>query len=163
ARSGKLAVFAGSFDPPTVFHREAVRALLGSGFDRVVILPTSARPGLGEREHAAPVHRSALADLAFRDLPGVDVDLSDLDEGRFGRPEGVGARHAGAGEVWQVVPEACVAGGRHGRAAVQARWENGQALWARSQFVVLHAPGAPPDPGDLPLNHRLLPVGGTVP
>jgi NAD+ kinase len=46
---------------------------------------------------------------------------------------------------------------------VQTRWEFGAEMWATSRFVVLHPPGEPPDPADLPATHRLMPADGHVP
>jgi nicotinic acid mononucleotide adenylyltransferase len=132
AQSRKVAVFASTFDPPTRSHRAAAEALLRDGFDQVIICPTGPRPGRGEPEYAAPVHRAALADMAFRDLQAVRVDLTDLDEGRFAQPEELEARHAASGEVWHVVGAEMVAGGRDGRAMIQDRWEGGAALWQHS-------------------------------
>ena len=50
----KVAVFTGTFDPPTRFHRAAAEALLRDGFDEVVISPHRPRPGAEQPEHAAP-------------------------------------------------------------------------------------------------------------
>lgn len=158
-----VAVFASSFDPPTQFHRAAAEALLARGYDEVVVCPTGPRPGRDEAEHAAPAHRAALADLAFRDLPAVRVDLADLDECRFTPPRDLEARYAPAGAVWHVVGSEMLAGGRDGRSVVHARWDDGPALWRRSRFAVLHPPACPPDPEDLPPAHRLIPVNGHVP
>ena len=162
ASTRKVAVFVNPFDPPALYQREAAAALLRDGFDEVVVCPTGSRPGYGEVEHASPAHRAALTDLAFRDLPGVRVDLTDLDEGRLTQPEELEARHGPAGEVWHVVGADLVAGGRAGRALIQTLWENGGAAWQGSRFLVLHPTAAAPEPDDLPPAHRLLPLDGQV-
>jgi NAD kinase len=108
----------------------------------------------------APIHRAALADLAFRDLPGVRVDLTDLDEGRFADPATLALRHAAAGEIWHVVGADLVTRGREGRSAIQTRWENGASLWERSRFVILQQPDEPAEEGDLPPAHRTIRIDG---
>jgi nicotinate (nicotinamide) nucleotide adenylyltransferase len=163
ASTRKVAVYANPFDPPALYQREAAAALVRDGFDEVVICPTGTRPGYGEAEYASPAHRAALADLAFRGLAGVRVDLTDLDEGRLSQPEDLEARYGPAGEVWHVVGADAVAGGRDGRAPILTVWENGGAVWQASRFLILHPPATAPDAADLPPAHRLLPLDGQVP
>jgi nicotinate (nicotinamide) nucleotide adenylyltransferase len=162
-RNRKVAVFASTFDPPTRFHRRAVEALLRDGFDSVVVCPTGPRPGHTQPEHAAPADRAALADIGFRGLARVQVDLADLDEGRFTPPIDLETRYATTGEVWHVIGADMVTKGAVGRAVVQTLWEKGDAIWAGGRFVVLHGPDALPDVTDLPPANRLLPVEEHVP
>jgi nicotinate (nicotinamide) nucleotide adenylyltransferase len=159
----KVAVYCSSFDPPTRYHRSAAEKLLEEGFEQVVICPTGPRPGREKAEHTAAVHRAALADLTFRDLPSVRVDLTDLDEGRYAQPEELETRHASCGEVWHVLDADVFAGAREGRAVIQSRWENWRALVERLRFVILHEPGDVPHPDDLPPVRRLIELDGHVP
>ena len=152
-RSRRVAVFAAAFEPPGLFHRDAVEALLADGFDRVVVCPTVL--GGDVAEHAPGVHRAALATLAFRDLAGVEVDLTELDEGRSLQPPELERRLAGAGEVWHVV---AADPGQSLRAKVQGRWEDGPGHWRSLRFIVLQPGGEARPAEDLPPRHRLLPV-----
>ena len=161
--SRRVAIFASTFEPASLFHRTAAASLLQDGFDEVIVCPTGPRPGKGEPEHAATVHRAALTDLTFRDLPGARVDLTDLDEGRFCQPKELETRHRSSGETWHVVGADMVAGGRDGRAHIQVAWENGGMLWSSSRFLVLHSPTAAPESDDLPPVHKLIPLDGHVP
>ena len=161
--SRRVAIFASTFEPASLFHRTAAASLLQDGFDEVIVCPTGPRPGKGEPEHAATVHRAALTDLTFRDLPGARVDLTDLDEGRFCQPKELETRHRSSGETWHVVGADMVAGGRDGRAHIQVAWENGGMLWNSSRFLVLHSPTAAPESDDLPPVHKLIPLDGHVP
>jgi NAD+ kinase len=161
--SRRVAIFASTFEPASLFHRAVATSLLSDGFDEVIVCPTGPRPGRGEAEHAATVHRAALTDLTFRDIPGVRVDLTDLDEGRFCQPEDLEHRHRSSGETWHVVGADMVAGGRHGKALIQVAWENGDTLWKRSRFLVVHPPAAAPETAELPPSHRLIPLDGHVP
>jgi NAD kinase/NaMN:DMB phosphoribosyltransferase len=158
----KVAVFTGSFDPPTTFHRRVAQVLRDRGFDEVIVRPNGPKGG-DEDAHALPIHRAVMADLAFRDLPGVSVDLSDLDDGVFTPPVAFDDLHADRGEVWHVVSDEFVAGGRTGRSAIHTRWECGADVWAGGRFVVLHPSGCAPAEGDLPPARHLVPADGHVP
>jgi NAD kinase/NaMN:DMB phosphoribosyltransferase len=162
-RRRKVAIFTGSFDPPTTFHRRVVMSLRERGFDEVIVRPTGPRHGDGEVEHASPIHRAAMADLAFRDLPGVAVDLSDLDDGVFTPQAAFADLHADRGEVWHVVSDEFVAGGHRGESAIHAKWEMGADMWATSRFAVLHPRGCEPDPRDRPPASVLVTADGHVP
>jgi NAD kinase/nicotinic acid mononucleotide adenylyltransferase len=159
----KVAVFTGSFDPPTDFHRRVVGLVRGRGFDEVVVRPTARRDGSPNGEHAAPVHRAVMADLAFRDLPGVSVDPDDLDEGRCLDDYRFDEVYAARGEVWHVVSADFLAGGRSGSSLIQTRWPHGADLWKNGRFVVLHPTASPPDPADLPPSHTLIAADDHVP
>lgn len=159
----KVAVFTGSFDPPTTFHRRVAQRLCAGGFDEVIVRPSGPRSDQPNGEHAAPVHRAVMVDLAFRDLPRITVDLDDLDNGEFLDDSLFEALYSSGGEVWLVVSADFVAGGREGKSAIQARWENGAALWTSGRFVVLHPTRTPPNPADLPPVHMLVAVDDHVP
>ena len=76
----RIAVFGGSFNPPGLHHRLVAEALVGH-FDRIIVVPCGPRPDKLTTNDVETVYRAALADIAFRDLPRVEVDLFDL-----GRP-----------------------------------------------------------------------------
>jgi len=159
----KVAVFTGSFDPPTTFHRRVARMLRGRGFDEVIVRPNGPRNGHDEVEHAAPIHRAVMVDLAFRDLPGVTVDLSDLDDGVFTPPAAFNDLYADHGEVWHVVSDEFIAGGRNSQSAIQTKWELGDDMWMGGRFVVLHPTGCTPNPLDQPPVCQLIAADGHVP
>ena len=159
----KVAVFTGSFDPPTTYHRRVAKMLRGRGFDEVIVRPTGPRCDDPPIEHAAPLHRAVMVDLAFRDLPGVVVDLSDLDDAAFTPHVAFEDLHADRGEVWHVVSSDFVANGRNGESAIHAKWECGPDVWNGGRFVVLHPSDAPPESDDLPAACKLVPADGHVP
>lgn len=159
----RIAVFTGSFDPPTTFHRRVAKLVRERGFDEVIVRPYGPRPEHPDGEHAAPLHRAVMVDLAFRDLPGVSVDLDDLDEGRFIPDYRFDDHYADRGEVWHIVSAEFVSGGRDNSSLIQTRWENGGEVWRTGRFVVLHPTGSPPEPADLPPDCQLLAVDHHVP
>src|SRR5580704_11077227 len=117
----KIAVFTGSFDPPTTFHRRVARLVRGLGFDEVIVRPSGPRSDQPDDEHAAPLHRAVMVDLAFRDLPGVSVDLDDLDEGRVLPDYLFDELYANRGQVWHIISADFLNGGRDGTSAIQTR------------------------------------------
>jgi NAD kinase/nicotinic acid mononucleotide adenylyltransferase/NaMN:DMB phosphoribosyltransferase len=159
----KVAIFTGSFDPPTTFHRRVVQALRVRGFDEVIIRPAGPRPDHPEVEHAAPIHRAVMADLAFRDIPGVTVDLADLDDGVFTPPVAFDDLLAHHGEVWHVVSHEFIDSGRTGASTIHTKWECGPDMWNTSRFVVLHPTERIPPTEDLPNTYQLLAVDGHIP
>lgn len=159
----KIAIFTGSFDPPSTFHRRVAKMLRARGFDEVIVRPNGPKCDTGETEHATPIHRAVMADLAFRDLPGVTVDLSDLDDGVFTPPIAFDDLHAERGEVWHIVSDEFVAEGRNGRSWIQTKWECGADLWRNGRFVVLHPDECAPDARDRPPVCELVTADGHVP
>ena len=159
----RVAVFTGSFDPPTTFHRKVAELVRDRGFDEVIVRPTAPRNGQPDGEHAAPIHRAVMADLAFRDMPGVSVDLDDLDEGQSLSDHLFDTHYAKRGEVWHVVSADFVAEGHAGLSAIQARWDNGTELWSHGRFVVLHPTDAPPELADLPPVSELIAIDDHMP
>jgi nicotinate (nicotinamide) nucleotide adenylyltransferase len=159
----RVALFTGSFDPPSRFHRDVAERLAKEGFDEVVIWPTGRPPGRDQAEHASSSHRAHMVDLLFRRLPHVQVDLTDLDDATFMHPIDMEQRYASRGQVWHVVSDEFVTAGHAGRCVIQTQWTDGAALWSRSRFVVLHPPGSVPLPADLPPHHLLLAAAGHVP
>ncbi|HEY1189048.1 MAG TPA: NAD(+)/NADH kinase, partial [Gemmata sp.] len=162
-RARKVAVFTGSFDPPTTFHRRVVEQLLARGFEEVIVRPSGPRCNTPEVEHAKPVHRAVLTDLAFAGIPGVTVDLSDLDDATFTPHYALDDLLGDRGEIWHVVPAEFVTGGGASDSAIHNKWELGLDAWATRRFVVLHPTGAAPDAADLPPRCQLLAVDGHVP
>lgn len=162
-RRRKVAIFTGSFDPPSTFHRRVAKLLRGRGFDEVIVRPNGPKCDTYEIEHAGPNHRAVMADLAFRELPGVTVDLSDLDDGVFTPHFAFDDLFAERGEVWHIVSDEFVTGGRSGQSWVQTKWECGADAWKTGRFVVLHPDEAAPDPRDLPPIHQLITADGHVP
>ena len=159
----KVAVFTGSFDPPTNYHRNVARLLRAAASTRSIVRPTAPRADKPDGEHAAPIHRAVMADLAFRDLPGVHVDLDDLDEGEQLSDFRFDQQYANRGEVWHIVAADFVSGGGKGSSAIQTRWENGAELWKTGRFVILHPTGSTPAKGDLPPTTELVAIDDHMP
>jgi NAD+ kinase len=154
----RIAVYASTFDPPSRFHRAEVDALLKNGFDEVVLYPTGPRPLKGEHEHAAPIHRAAIASLAFRGLDKVSIDYTDLSMKSFSSPSDIEAKYSARGEVWHVVHVSMTANGNIGKSAIQTQWGDGQRLWSESRFAILGPSESQSDSDSTPPQYQFISV-----
>ncbi|MGL6075614.1 MAG: NAD(+)/NADH kinase [Fimbriiglobus sp.] len=148
-RSERVALYAGSFDPPASHHFEIARRL-SQVYEQVVIVSNGPRPDRFEEE-SLPIHRAVMADLNFRRLPRVTVELQDLERNRFtpnhALPEMLGRN---PDSLSHVVSATWVAGGARGESQIQTKWEQGQEMWRTAHFTILHPEGTPPAVQDMP-------------
>ena len=151
----RIALFGGSFNPPGLHHRR-IAEVLSQRFDRVLVIPCGPRSDKNATNMLPPVYRAAMAGMAFAGLPGVEVDLFDLEQDRFTRSHELDTRFAPKGEIWHVVGVDLTKGGATGEAEIQRTWEHGSRLWNNARFAVLTRPGHVFDPADLPPNHELI-------
>ena len=74
----KVAVFGGAFDPPHLGHVALVRAALEQfGFERILVVP-AANPPYKKVVTSADI-RAHLAELAFHDIPQVELSTVELE------------------------------------------------------------------------------------
>ncbi len=77
----RLGVFGGAFDPPHLTHRVLAEAALDQlQLDRLHIVPTG-QAWHKPRNLSPAAHRVAMAQLAFGDLPQVQIDTQEVDRG----------------------------------------------------------------------------------
>ncbi len=78
-----LCLFGGSFNPPHRSHRRIIEAALAQlPVERCIVLPTGLHPLKVDPEMTPAEQRLQLCELAFGDMPGVEV--SDLEQQRSG-------------------------------------------------------------------------------
>ncbi len=153
--SRKICVFGGSFNPPGMHHRTIARQL-AEHFDEVVVVPCGPRPDKPVVEDVPPMHRAAMADMTFRGLDKVRVDLFDLEASTFSRAFELEERYASHAEVWHVVGGDLLARGADGRPVIRGEWARGSDIWQSLRFAVVHRPGYPFDADDLPPRARVF-------
>jgi nicotinate (nicotinamide) nucleotide adenylyltransferase len=153
----RIAIFGGSFNPPGLHHR-AIAALLAREFDEVRVIPCGPRPDKAVTGSIPAIYRAALCDLAFGGMPGVVVDLFDLEQATFTRNHELQSRFEANGEVWHVVGADLIAGGSEGASSIQRTWQQGVELWKTAHFAVLTRPGHEIDEQDLPPHSKLFPL-----
>lgn len=159
--SSRIALFGGSFNPPGLHHRAIAEALIHH-FDRVVVVPSGPRPDKPAASDVETIHRAAMADLAFRGLTRLRVDLFDLEQASFTRTHELENRYLSEGEIWLVVGTDLIGPGLTGQSFIREQWERGEELWQRSRFAVFHRQGYPVEESALPPRHQLFtdPVAG---
>ena len=154
----QIAVYGATFNPPGRHHR-AVCERLAAAFDEVFVIPCGPREERPDTQDIEPIHRAAMADLAFSGLPRVTVDLFDLEANCFTRSHQLNHRYGQSGAlVWHVVSDEHVTGGSKGDSSIQKNWHLGPELWRRLNFVVLKKPGVDLDPQDLPPRTKVVEV-----
>jgi len=153
--SERIVLYGGSFNPPGLHHRQVIEDLAGR-FDRAVVVPCGPRPDKDTTNDIEPVHRAAMADIAFRGLERVEVDLFDLEQATFTRTWDLDQRYRGRGEIWHAIGSDLIAGGAAGKSPIQACWYRGEELWKSLRFVVYARPGHEIDRADLPPNHEVV-------
>lgn len=73
----RLGVFGGAFDPPHAAHRTLISAAIAQlRLDRLHVIPTG-NAWHKTRTLSSAQHRVAMAQLAFADLPGVEIDIRE--------------------------------------------------------------------------------------
>jgi NAD+ kinase len=148
------AYFCGGFNPPTGAHRR-IAASLAERFGTVVVAPSGPVCGEVVANDVEPIYRAAMADLNFRGLERVVVDLSDLEAACKTPPAELLARAENT-TPWLVVGREHIAQGGEGRSAIQTTWADGARLWREARFAVVVGPEKPIDAADLPPNHEVI-------
>lgn len=151
----KIALYGGNFNPPGLHHQRIAEAL-AQQFDQVLVVPCGPRPDKQTLNHIEPVYRATMADLAFRGIKKVEVDLFDLEQATFTRAHALEKRFSHLGEIWHVVGSDLLVGGKSGSSRIQKTWEKGEELWKNARFAVITRRGYALDPEDLPPHHCLL-------
>ncbi|MEI9999770.1 MAG: nicotinate-nicotinamide nucleotide adenylyltransferase [Verrucomicrobiota bacterium] len=151
----RIAVFGGSFNPPGKHHRRMAERL-AQDFDKVLVVSCGPRPDKLTTQDIDPVYRAALVDLAFRDVPKVEIDNSDLEYAIFTRTHELQQRYETRGELWHLIGADLAVGGGQGQSFIHRVWQDGARLWNELNFIVATRPGYPLPPEDCPPNHRLI-------
>lgn len=158
----RIALYRGSFDPPGI-HQRAAAIELARQFERVVIVPHGPWPDKPELADTSPIHRASLTDITFADIPGVEVDLSDMERGVFSYNHQLEERFSPEGEVSHVLTLEEIRGGGEGRSMIHREWHRGSEVWSELNFVVLAPEGVDVPEEDLPPRSSLLRVDAPNP
>lgn len=155
----RIAILGGSFDPPGRQQRELAERL-AAAFDRVIIVPQGMRPDRVAAPDTSPVFRAAMADITFRGLERVEVELCDLEDQVETHPIELEERFRDIGEIWHVVPAELLHGGRASR--IFHYWDRAAEMWSQSRFIILRQPHEPLG-DDLPTHHEIWDVRPFLP
>jgi len=155
----RIAILGGSCDPPGRQHRDLAEQL-AARFDRVIVVPQGLRPDRDNAADTSPVYRATMADITFRGLERVEVDLHDLEEQTCTQACDLEERYAAAGEIWHVVPAELTRGGD--QSSIFKHWDRAEQMWCGSRFVILRQPNEPLGV-DLPGRHEIVDVPPYLP
>jgi NAD kinase len=156
----RIALYSGSFNPPGSYCREAAQHLCEQ-FDEVVVVPCGNRPDAPLVDKIPPVHRAFLADLTFKNIPKVRVDLDYLEEKRIVSNPELARDFASLGEVSIVASYERIIG-RNGTPSEFRQDEAGERMWNEYHFIVIHPEDDDLSEEVLPPKHTLLSVKNHV-
>ncbi|MCG3193115.1 MAG: NH(3)-dependent NAD(+) synthetase [Thermoanaerobaculia bacterium] len=160
----RIAVYGGSFNPPSRHHQEIAGRLAGT-FDLVIVVPCWLREDKASVSEVLPDHRRRMAEIAFSGLAKVRIDLIDMENREFTPTwkldERMKARFPDA-EIWHVIGGDLVVGGKAGRSEIQAGWQEGAKIWERLNFAVLTREGSGMTLEDLPPKSHLIDGSGLI-
>lgn len=153
----KIALLGGSLNPPGLHHRKMAERLAALPFiDEVVIVPCGPRPDKGSVNDVDSIHRAVMADITFKGIPKVTVDLFDLENGTFTRTCKLDDIYREKGEIWHVVGTDLVRGGNTGGSKIQRKWVKGTEIWNRIRFIVFNRPNFACGTTDYPPNNTII-------
>lgn len=166
----RVALMGGSFDPPGRHHQAIVKRLAREDFDRVIVWPVGpyAGPTVSKVQIASNTDRRNMAEIAFGNLPKVDLFLEDLSRGGFTSNYSMQMRLAAeplsdlrdqmfiplampirVREIWHVI-------GADNVPHIVPEWNDGEEMWEKARFLILTRNGDLPS--RLPTQHRVLHV-----
>lgn len=151
----RTALYFGSFNPPTASQRR-IAARLSDRFDAVEIIPSSLNATNPTANDVEAIYRAAMADINFRSLKRVHVELDDLEAGLTTDHQGLIDRAARNAQPWLVVGRDLVVHGRRGDSVIQREWSGGVRLWREARFAVVTGDSTNIDPADLPPHHEVI-------
>ncbi len=156
----KIAVFGGSFDPPTLLHRRAAKRL-ASEFDHVFIVPCGQRSDKDRSfDRRMALERMAMCDLNFYNLyRNITLDFFDIHHDKFLTTFEMQKHYERLGEIWHVVGGDLILGGADGCLEIQKKWSKGLWLWENLNFVVFPRPGYRFCPQDCPPHSKIIWLG----
>lgn len=148
-----IALYAGSFNPPGLHHREVIQKLENI-FDKIVIIPCGQSPikkGIMENKHRVEMIR-----LAFTEKEKVKIDFQDILNETFVRPYEIENEYKDIGTSWYVIGSDIIIGGAKKNSNIHKYWKDGYNLWDKLNFAIITRPGYLISNDDLPPKHILI-------
>lgn len=154
----RIYILGASFNPPGKHHLELARFIVKeklnlSRGDKLIVVPCGTRPDKQTTNDIDPVHRAAMTQLVFGNMPGVEIDFSDLEGSEFTRTWDLEKRFESQypdASIWHVVGLDLIQGGAQRNSEIQKSWYRGNDLFYTANFLVLSRNGQLPSEEDLP-------------
>ncbi|MBU1180355.1 nicotinate-nicotinamide nucleotide adenylyltransferase, partial [Patescibacteria group bacterium] len=160
----QVAIYGGSFNPPSKHHCRIVEEL-EKQFDLVIIYPCGNRPDKPSANIVSIEHRKEMMKLAFGGMPNTRLDLHDLENDTFTPTYDLQERIQGQfenAEIWHFVGSDLIVGGRDSNSEIQRVWHHGQILWQYFNFAINIRPGYEIAEDDMPPNSKLIEIKDLV-
>jgi nicotinate-nucleotide adenylyltransferase len=129
----KIALYGGTFNPPTEGHRQVIQSVLDAGIvDNVWVLPSL---GKFKKNSTAYAYRMAMCELAFSSMP--DVSVSSLELALGEETNGYTSKVIeGAKRVFPHVDFYFIVGGDTAE-KIPTKWYNGVSVAENEKFITI--------------------------
>ncbi len=157
----RIVISGGAFSPPGLNHI-VIEIVLIQHFDLVIVVPCGQRPDKQSVNFIAPIHREKMVELAFADIPNLQIDNFDLKGDTYTPTCQLQEKYAAQfpdAEIWHVVGSDLIAGGRNQDSQIHRIWINGPKVWKTLNFAIIIRPGYELVPEDLPPSHMIIKTG----
>ena len=155
-----IAIFGGSFNPPTQAH-VAITEQLVKQFNRVIIVTRGEgiQPYKVGLSIISPAQRKKIVQLAFEKIPGLEYDFDDLDNEVYTSTYELKKKYSnlyGNSSISIVVGSDLVVPDERGKSPIQKSWDHGEEVWYNSNFVVVPRKGYEITKENLPPLYQLI-------
>src|SRR3989339_198755 len=154
----RIAIYGGSFNPPGLNHLQVVQSALKS-FDTVIVVPCGPRGDKDSINTVTFVDRKNMIEMAFGDVPGVEIDWRDLKSGDFTptyQLQEIYKAEFPDDEIWFVVGSDIVLKGSDGLSLIQRMWRQGKRIWQELNWAVIARSNVAIPADNMPPNFLLL-------
>lgn len=160
----KVGLLGGSMNPPHIPHEKIAKKMVEI-FDIVYVIPCGHRVDKCSTNHTSIYDRLEMVKIVFGNIPGIRLDLSDLENDVFTSTFELQKKyekiHPNA-EIWHLIGEDIVAGGRLGASEIQKKWDHGKYIWNNLNFLVISRPDYGAIKEDMPPHSRPLVIEGLI-
>jgi len=165
ARKERIAIFGGSFNPPSKHHLQIAERLT-QRFDLVIVFPCGAlRPDKSSVNVVSAGHRKEMIKMVFEGLTKTQLDLFDLESDTYTPTYLLQERFEeqfSDSEIWHVVGGDIITGGRDKNSEIHRIWQRGEEIWHNLNFAVIVRPGYVVEPEDMPPSSELIEIPNLV-
>lgn len=154
-KKDEVAIFGGSFNPPTATHIRIVKVLTKI-FDCVIVVPCGGRP---EKELVDSGHRKVMIKMAFGDIEKVKIDFFDIDTKDYTPAYMIDSLYTAlypGSEIWHVF-------GSDVLPDIRQHWQKGKLLWNSLNFMIVERKGYSYTSDDLPPSSQTVAVANCPP